>query len=386
MSSQQEVFDVINSLYHLVDENKVVWFYAKELCEFLEYDGLSRQIIKDNISDKNNKMSFSNLKKICGGIAPPRNIYGSLKDPKKESNASFKEAKPIDNIVLEDTKEVCVGLKPTHPNVCVSLEDTHKIHYQELFVNEEALFELIDKSNMPKANKFKKWSRKILSQIRKGDIKVDDYIAPMQLSDKNTPIFFDKSQCDDPNSIYYDKDNELIIRLNNLSRSIDYKNFIDKNVVYFYITSIKNINNVDELVIKIGYSKQITKRYEEHRARFGANFKLIAVKEVNDIDDEQRLHNHIKLKYPELVYYFQIRDLSGKKKGADEFYIYNDILLEEFNNFNVDIKTVHRVVSDKDIELRKLDVEFITKSIENNKLLIENNKLMIEMFKMGINR
>ena len=341
MSSQQEVFDVINSLYHLVDENKVVWFYAKELCKFLEYKKRSRDIVKEYIDDEN-KMSYSKL------------------------------------------KEVCAPLKGAHPNVCA--EDAHKIHYQELFVNEEALFELIDKSNMPKANRFKKWSRKILSQIRKGDIKVDDYIAPMQLSDKNTPIFFDKSQCDDPNSIYYDKDNELIIRLNNLSRSIDYKNFIDKNVVYFYITSIKNINNIDKLVIKIGYSKQITKRYEEHRARFGANFKLIAVKEVNDIDDEQRLHNHIKLKYPELVYYFQIRDLSGKKKGADEFYIYNDILLEEFNNFNVDIKTVHRIVSDKDIELRKLDLEVRKLDVEFMTKSIENNHLLIEMFKMGINR
>lgn len=343
MSSQQEVFDVINNLYHLVDENKVVWFYAKELCEFLEYKDVSRKIVKLYIDDEN-KISYSNLKRICGVETTP------------------------------------------HPNVCASLEDAQKIHYQELFVNEEALYELIDKSNMPKANKFKKWTRKILSQIRKGDIKVDDYIAPMQLSDKNTPIFFDKSQCDDPNSIYYDKDNELIIRLNKLSRSIDYKNFIDKNVVYFYITSIKNINNVDELVIKIGYSKQITKRYEEHRARFGANFKLIAVKEVNDIDDEQRLHNHIKLKYPELIYYFQIRDGSGKKKGADEFYIYNDILLEEFNNFNVDIKTVHRVVSEKDIELRKLDLEVRKLDVEFMNKSIENNHLLIEMFKMGINR
>ena len=361
MSSQQEVFDVINSLYHLVDENKVVWFYAKELCEFLEYKEPSRKIIKEYIDD-DNKMSYSNLKRILGGSTPPRNILGSLKDPR--ILAPFKEAQ----------------------NICAPAEDAQKIHGLELFVNEEALFELIDKSNMPKANKFKKWSRKILSQIRKGDIKVDDYIAPMQLSDKNTPIFFDKSQCDDPNSIYYDKDNELIIRLNNLSRSIDYKNFIDKNVVYFYITSIKNINNVDELVIKIGYSKQITKRYEEHRARFGANFKLIAVKEVNDIDDEQRLHNHIKLKYSELVYYFQIRDGSGKKKGADEFYIYNDILLEEFNNFNVDIKTVHRVVSDKDIELRKLDLEVRKLDVEFMTKSIENNHLLIEMFKMGINR
>lgn len=341
MSSQQEVFDVINSLYHLVDENKVVWFYAKELCEYLEYKKRSRDIVKEYIDDEN-KMSYSKL------------------------------------------KEVCAPLKGAHPNVCA--EDAHKIHYQELFVNEEALFELIDKSNMPKANRFKKWSRKILSQIRKGDIKVDDYIAPMQLSDKNTPIFFDKSQCDDPNSIYYDKDNELIIRLNNLSRSIDYKNFIDKNVVYFYITSIKNINNIDELVIKIGYSKQITKRYEEHRARFGANFKLVAVKEVNDIDDEQRLHNHIKLKYPELIYYFQIRDGSGKKKGADEFYIYNDILLKEFNNFNVDIKTIHKVVTDKDIDLRKIDLEIRKLDVEFMNKSIENNHLLIEMFKMGINR
>ncbi len=37
MSSQQEVFDIINGLYHVMDDSGMVWFYAKELCKYLEY-------------------------------------------------------------------------------------------------------------------------------------------------------------------------------------------------------------------------------------------------------------------------------------------------------------------------------------------------------------
>jgi prophage antirepressor-like protein len=139
MSSQQEVFDVINNLYHLVDNNKVVWFYAKELCEYLEYDGLSRQIIKDNISDINNKMEYSKLKRICA----------SFKGAKPMDNVGFEPTKPMDNVSLEDTKQECKGgnIPPM------------EIHHRELFVNEEALYELINNSSMPKANRFKKWTR-----------------------------------------------------------------------------------------------------------------------------------------------------------------------------------------------------------------------------------
>lgn len=324
MSSQQEVFDIINGLYHVMDDSGIVWFYAKELCNYLEYKEESKKIIKEHIKDESNKIQYSKLIKFIGGKLPPM-----------------------------------------------------KIHHRSLFINEDAIYILVEKSTKPNAKKFVKWTRKIISQIRKGDIKIDglDYKAPLIKNENGVPVFFDKSQCDDKTSRFYDIDDEDMKMFKELSREIDYKQFIDKNVLYCYITSIRNVDGDNKIVMKAGYSKQITKRCEEHKMRFGAEFLLIAIKEVNDIDDEQRFHHHIKARYPESVYYFQVRDNSGKKKGADEFYKYSDELLLEFYNFEVSLKVSHKVVSDKDIELRRLDLECLKVHNENLKLEIELYKL-----------
>ena len=327
MSRQQEVFDIINGLYHVMDDSGMVWFYAKELCNYLEYKEESKKIIKEHIKDESYKIQYSKLIKFIGGKIPPM-----------------------------------------------------KIHHRSLFINEDAIYILIEKSNKPNAKKFIKWTRKIISQIRKGDIKIDgqDYKAPLIKNENGVPVFFDKSQCDDKECRFYDVDDEDMKLFRELSREIDYKQFIDKNVLYCYITSIRNVDGDNKIVMKAGYSKQITKRCEEHKIRFGAEFLLIAIKEVNDIDDEQRFHHHIKARYPESVYYFQVRDISGKKKGADEFYKYSDELLLEFYNFEISLKVSHKVVSDKDIELRRLDLECL-------KVHNENLKLEIELFKLRNN-
>lgn len=324
MSSQQEVFNIINGLYHIMDDSGIVWFYAKELCNYLEYNEESRKIVKNLIKDESQKLSYTKIKHFAGVSNPPAKI---------------------------------------RPN--------------EIFINEDAIYILIEKSTKPNAKKFVKWTRKIISQIRKGDIKIDglDYKAPLIKNENGVPVFFDKSQCDDKESRYYDIDDEDMKMFKELSREIDYKQFIDKNVLYCYITSIRNVDGDNKIVMKAGYSKQITKRCEEHKMRFGAEFLLIAIKEVNDIDDEQRFHHHIKARYPESVYYFQVRDNSGKKKGADEFYKYSDELLLEFYNFEVSLKVSHKVVSDKDIELRRLDLECLKVHNENLKLEIELYKL-----------
>lgn len=322
MTTQKEVFDIINGLYHIVDDKKNVWFYAKQLCSYLEYNEVTKKVVKDHIKDESFKMAYSKISVFAGGKNPPA-----------------------------------------------------KIRHNENFINEEALYILIEKSTKPKAEKFKKWARKILAKIRLGDIKVDgsDYIAPIIKSDKDTPIFFDKSQCHDEESIFFDDENEEIKEFNKLSQQLEYKNFIDKNVLYMFITSIKNVVN-KKILVKIGYSKQILKRADEHRARFGAHFKLVALKEVNDIDDEVAFHAHLRLKYPELIYYFQIRNNAGKKIGADEFYIFDEKIMNEFNNYNIDIKKAQHIITDKDIEFKKLE-------LENNKVLLDNNKVLLELEK-----
>jgi hypothetical protein len=87
-----------------------------------------------------------------------------------------------------------------------------------------------------------------------------------------------------------------------------------------------------------------------------------------DIDDEQVFHAHIKFLYPELVYYFQIKNNTGKKVGADEFYIYDERLLEEFFEYDIKIKTVYHPTSQLDIEYEKLKIERLKLEIELFKL------------------
>lgn len=320
MSSQKEVFDIINGLYHIKDDKNIIWFYAKELCIYLEYNRECKKIINEYISDVNNKIKYSLIKHFVGAKIAPA-----------------------------------------------------KIPHNAIFINEDALYELIDHSKKPNATKFKKWTRKVLSDIRKGIIKIDDsdYKAPISMSKNNTPIFFDKSQCEDEESIFYDDEDDDIEILHKLTKYIDYKYYLNKNVLYLYTTSIKNVHN-DKLIIKFGYSKQIAKRTEEHKARFGARFKLIAVKEVNDIDDEQVFHQHIQFKYPELIYYFQIRNNNGKMIGAEEFYMFDYKLMEEFYNYNVEIKKIHKIVTDKDIRYEELCIERLKLEIELFKLKNSN--------------
>jgi len=334
MSTQKEVFDIINNLYHVKDENNIIWFYAKELCDYLEYNKKTRDVISEHIKDNSHKTNYSKLKQFLAPSEGARNIH---------------------------------GLK--------------------LFINEEALYILIDKSEKPNAERFKKWTRKILSQIRKGDIKIEgsDYKAPIALNKDNNPIFFDKTQCNDEESIFYDKEDETNIQLKEQAHNIDYKYFLNKNVLYMYTTSIRNVKN-NKLIIKVGYSKQIAKRTEEHKARFGADFKLIALKEVNDIDDEQRFHQHLKFKYPESIYYFQVRNNNGKGIGADEFYIFEWEMLEDFVQYNIEVKEVYKNITELEYKNNLVLLDLEKERNRGTELKSRHIELQIELLKLQANK
>ena len=330
MTTQKEVFDIINGLYHIKDDKNIIWFYAKELCTYLEYEGLTRQIIKDNIKDESQKIEYSKLKKCF------------------------------------------VGLKPTK-----------QIHHRELFINEDALYELILQSKKPNAEKFKKWAFKVISKIRKGEIKeIDsDYKAPTTFDDNGYIIHFDKSTCDDKNNMFYDKNDEDMQILKDIAEPIDYKYYFKKNVLYCFATSMIHYDNEtqkysNKLLIKMGYSKHFDKRCEQHISYYGCEFKLIAIQEVNDEDDEKTFHKHIQLKYPELYHKFGIRDGKGKIAYATEFYKFDYALLEEFFNFDIELKTYHKPITELEFENNKVLLELQHAKNRELELKIEYYKLI----------
>lgn len=330
MSTQKEVFDIINGLYHIKDDKNIIWFYAKELCIYLEYDRLSRHIIKDYIKDESQKIKYAKIKHLC-----------------------------------------------------VSKNDTHKINYQEIFINEDALYELILHSKKPNAEKFKKWAFKVISKIRKGEIKeIDsDYKAPPTFDDNGYVIHFDKSSCDDKDNIFYDKNNEDIQVLKDIAEPIDYKYYFKKNVLYCFATSMIHYDNEtqkysNKLLIKMGYSKHFDKRCEQHIGYYGCQFKLIAIQEVNDESDEESFHKHIQLKYPELHHKFGIRDGKGKIAYATEFYKFDYRILEEFFNYDIELKTYHKPITELELENNKVLLAIQESKERELKMKIEYYKLV----------
>ena len=247
------------------------------------------------------------------------------------------------------------------------------------------MYELILQSKKPNAEKFKKWTFKVISQIRKGEIKVkdSDYKTPLSFDDKGQIIHYDNTSCDDKENIFYNDGDDDMQILNMLSRTINYKHYFNKNVLYCYASSMVHYDketqqHKKELLIKMGYSKHFDKRTSEHIHYYGCQFKLIAIKEVNDEDDEKKFHKHIQFKYPNLYHRFGIRDNKGVIKYATEFYIFDFNLIEEFYDYNIDLKTYQKPITNDDIE--------------NNKILLELQKeknreieLRIELYKLKNN-
>ena len=58
MTTQKEVFEQINNLDHVIDDKGIWWFYAKQLCDYLEYKMKLSDILK-NIIDDNNKCKYN---------------------------------------------------------------------------------------------------------------------------------------------------------------------------------------------------------------------------------------------------------------------------------------------------------------------------------------
>lgn len=81
--------------------------------------------------------------------------------------------------------------------------------------------------------------------------------------------------------------------------------FINKHVMYLILLDYKTPTK--QMLCKIGYTKNFNDRDSSLCAEYKCNNKVVCLREINDVSDEQNLHNTIQKNYPNLVFNIQLK-------------------------------------------------------------------------------
>ena len=160
------------------------------------------------------------------------------------------------------------------------------------------------------------------------------------------------------NPMHFSYINELIKEV----RIASSKYHMEK-VLYFFIVN-NNIDMKNDYVLcKIGYTEDIDKRKKELEKRYGVTLTLINIKKVEFLRTENQFHKKIRSLYPHLQIE-RLNDVTTK-----ETYIYNDILLDEFDHYHVDKKYEYKIEKEKTKQSkeRTKQLSIISKLIDHKK-------------------
>lgn len=316
MTTQKEVFEQINNLDHVIDDKGIWWFYAKQLCDYLEYKKDLSDTIKMFVDD-NNKCKYNKI------IFTP---------PKK-------------------------GCKKHHGNT--------------VFINAGGLYQLIDKSKKENAKKFKSYIVQCMEELRlKGYVDDNSHEGRIN-THENIYHFTRKKMTNDIDGRYFDSEDEEMNMFSELHRDIDLSQYDMQSCIYLFVTSIKNMTD-DRLILKIGFTQDIIARCKSIEDEYGSSFKLISVKLVNNINDEKRLHRRLK-NCDDGIYCYPIK--IGKTNKIELYYCdeYHKVI-HIFLNY--DVHLMHKHITDKDIEYEKILLEKLIVEERILILKIEYHKLI----------
>lgn len=281
MSILNEVFEQIDNLDKIIDDNKIVWFYAKQLCEYLDFKKELSTILKYHVDDENKKKY---------------------------------------NKIL--THQKMVGEKYNHRHV---------------FVNEYGLHQLLLASTKPKAKQYVKIMGNVMKEIReKGKFIHTEHKGKTYKDETGKACFTNNSVISDKDSLFYKEDSSEYELIERLSEDINPVLFQNTPVMYMYATSIKNLHD-KRIILKIGYSAKLYKREETHKgiSGFNCDLKLIGVRHVNCEQDERDFHDYMNKNYDDLVYKLSI---DGTNKRECYYLDYACKIIEMFNEWNINLK------------------------------------------------
>ena len=258
-------------------------------------------------------------------------------------------------------------------------------------ISEATMYELIMSSSSDFSKSFKKDVSGILVKLRSNNLltikddtlqlsdniqeetKMDNAIEPVTImqnadQDCNTIVVNNTNQKTFPHNS--PEDCNLIRKLIRNGSHVTLTEFINKNVIYLVLIAINNSNNF--IIIKIGFTDNITDRLRTLKLEYKADVTLLAARYVNTRSEEEHLHRLLHIKYPECVFNYAI---NGKNKN--ELYVLSQNIVNEFSKIN---PVLNKDINDNIFQNLCDNNEFVENDLcFNNKLkydyltVVENN-------------
>lgn len=158
--------------------------------------------------------------------------------------------------------------------------------------------------------------------------------------------------------------------------------YLEEPVLYIFIIDLPTKNH--EIIIKPGYSADITTRMKSLRTEYKCDVFFLDMRFIKSERDEKRFHEAMKTKYPELIYSIII---DGNEKT--ELYYFHPSIINEFNQFmpklNETVVVTDKELTDDDKELidlfKKQNTMFINSIISK---LIKTESSMLEYLKLQL--
>ncbi len=323
------VCNICNKKSYNKDLNKLIINTKKKLIE--EKKKIFRKIAyQKNIEYKNKKIIIymTEDKKAYFDINHIINLFNA--EPNKDKYYEYKN-----DISLYDFRD-----------------NEHGGFYIKEFITQEVFYKMLLHSNNSFSNKFKDDIAKILDELtNNGNLMI--YNGDLKLVNDDLKLVNDNKNLVD---IYYTQtfnNNELVSFIKEMIfkfKNTNWTKYYKKNVMYLFVTTLDDPNNLNRILCKIGFTSDLIGRFRGLEYEYKCKFHLIGVKLVERVQDEKEFHTQIKIQYP---------DLSVKMKidshDKDEIYVF-------------------------DINLYKLFLEYKDKGVFNEEELDEESKQIISNY------
>ena len=235
--------------------------------------------------------------------------------------------------------------------------------YIKEFINEKTFYDIILHSNSVFSISFKNDLSDLLVDLRnKGlltiendTLKINDRKLDKKVKSKELTNIdhFDK-----PCEYTQTYDNFVLTNLVHEHiekfKKVNLNKYHKKALMYFCIMTIADPLELNRIICKVGYTCNIVKRMSSLKSEYKCKCYLLALKRIENENNEKEFHDLLKMKYSDLVVNTKIGNMD-----KTELYVFDKNLYEEFLSYEDKIKS-----SDVDIQLDK-DAEMIIKEYFN---------------------
>jgi hypothetical protein len=161
--------------------------------------------------------------------------------------------------------------------------------------------------------------------------------------------------------------------------SIPTINFTDNGqYFYIYLTDIKDPEDKNIIIIKIGFTTNLENRYDSLKKTYKCNLYLIGFRKINGIFDEQKFHKHIKKSNNEL--FIPLKKSKKLNSFTDETYFLHPIIMAEAVDYIVNLPNQLEIQQEitKQISIQEETKKIQIKEQEKTKQMQEKTKQMEE--------